>query len=144
MKNKKLYYFLSYTWGLPMNLIGIIVEIFLKIIFKIRKKPLKYKKYGPCRVYEIGKTRWGGLDLGHVTLTNPDPSIHTLNHEFGHTLQNIVFGPFFIFIVWLPSAIRYNVRNIQKKFGKQLPPYDSIWFEGSATRLGDKYIDYYK
>ena len=45
------------------------------------------------------------------------------------------------FIVCIPSAIRYWYRNIKVSFGKDLQPYDSIWFEGQATTLGLKYIE---
>ena len=47
------------------------------------------------------------------------------------------------FLVSIPSAMRYWYREYlvrkKKKLHSELPPYDSIWFEGWATKLGDKY-----
>lgn len=35
-------------------------------------------------------------------------SIESVNaHEFGHTFQNCLLGPLMLFVVSLPSAIRY-------------------------------------
>jgi hypothetical protein len=52
-----------------------------------------------------------------------------------------VFGPLFIPLVAIPSATRYWYRRrLRKAYGepilKKLPSYDSVWFEGQATRLG--------
>jgi hypothetical protein len=32
---------------------------------------------------------------------------HCVEHECGHTFQNAIFGPFAIFLVFIPSFIRY-------------------------------------
>jgi hypothetical protein len=137
--NKTIYYILSYTWGLPLNLIGLLVEVFLKIF------GFEYENYGPCRAYKIGNN-WGGFELGHVIIVNNNPSEHILNHEFGHSIQNAILGPFYLIVIWIPSMIRYQYRRLQKRIdkNKELPPYDSIWFEGSATELGYKYIEYFE
>ena len=45
--------------------------------------------------------------------------------------------------ITLASAVRYWYREylvqVKGKFYHELPDYDSIWFEGSATELGEKY-----
>ena len=115
-----------------MTIIGLLTAGVLMIM---KKTPIP-NQYG--WYFEIGKDNWGGLDLGMESLVNKNPSEHILNHEFGHAIQNCYFGPLFLFI-WIASAIRYQIRKIQQKKGKQLPPYDSIWFEGQATRLGTEY-----
>jgi hypothetical protein len=63
-------------------------------------------------------------------------------HECGHGLQNIMFGPLFIFIIFIPSCIRYWYRELRYERKGIMPPtsYDSIWFEGWATELGKKYV----
>lgn len=64
-------------------------------------------------------------------------------HELGHTYQNCVLGPFFIFLVAIPSACRYWYKVIAQKHGKKFEStwYDSIWFEGSATEIGTYIVD---
>jgi hypothetical protein len=135
MKNKYLYYFLSFTWGLPMVLVGGIVALVMLIT---GHKP--HKNGGGIR-FEVGKN-WGGVSLGLVILTNENPSQHIKNHEFGHTFQNCWWGPLDAFVIEIPSAIRYWYRELKYYRRGLRPPteYDAIWFEGQATSLGTKYM----
>ncbi len=61
-------------------------------------------------------------------------------HEFGHTVQNCLFGPLFPFLVAIPSATRYWLREIFPN--KEWGPYDGAWFEDAATQCGDYIIKY--
>lgn len=136
MKDKKSYYILNLTWGLPMTLIGLIVATMLLIS---GKRP---HRHGGCFYFNVGKN-WGGCNLGLIFLTDESDRESTKNHEFGHSLQNTIFGPFMIVLVAIPSAIRYWYREL-KFYRKGLKPttaYDDIWFEGQATRLGNEYIN---
>ena len=132
VNNKKLFYTLQFTWGLLMNIIGLLVFAVL-IIFK-KKKPKKFHNH-----YYIPMDGNWGLEMGLFFLCDKDESTYILRHEAGHGLQNIIFGPFTIFI-WLASIIRFNYRELRVKLGlKNNTDYDSIWFEGQATELGYKY-----
>lgn len=131
--NKHQFWFLSCAWGIIMTLIGAIVTLILMIFgFKPKKNIYGW--------YTVIGGDWGGLDLGPFCLVGEDPTDHLLCHEFGHAIQNCALGPFMIFIS-IASAIRYWYREFQVQvLGKSysdLPDYDSIWFEGSATRLGN-------
>lgn len=137
-----LYWCLSCTWGIIMTLVGVVVlPISLMLGGKLRRN-------GFGIIVEIGGNR-GGVSLGPIALCGNYSSTseswfeHTRKHEFGHSLQNCVFGPFFIFLVAIPSACRYWYQNIQLKRGKKFDStwYDSIWFEGTATSFGTKFID---
>lgn len=121
---KFLFYTLSLTWGLPLTIIGAII---FSILIILGKKP---KKWDYCYYINIGKS-WGGLELGLFFIVDENDSIHTKKHEQGHGIQNCYFGPFMIFIVFIPSAMRYWYREIIKKINpnKALSEYDSIWFE---------------
>ena len=138
--NKFLFYFLSFTWGLPMTLIGCVVAAALLVV------GYKPKKCGWCWYFEIGED-WGGVELGVVFLTNKNPSEHIKSHEHGHGLQNCVFGFLMPFIVCIPSATRYWYREYLVRSGKkkysELPDYDSVWYEGQATTLGTEFITWY-
>ena len=141
MKNKFLYNFLSFTWGIVMTTIGGIVALILLIC---GKKP---KRHGGSIFFVVGKD-WGGVDLGRVFVCSKDSEDcdELKNHEFGHSFQNAWWGPLFPFVVAIPSAIRYWYRELKYYKKGKYPPtdYDSIWFEGQATALGNKYIEYYK
>lgn len=131
---KALYYILNIIWGFPMTFIGAVVAAALIVT---KHKP---RIYGGCVYFTVGNN-WGGLELGLFFLCDNSNSTHTKNHEFGHSIQNAVFGIFMPFIVCIPSAIRYWWRRLRR--GKALPPYDSVWFEGQASALGEKYISFW-
>lgn len=134
---KTLYYLLSFTWGIIMTAIGFLVGGVLTLFGH------RAIKEGPCWCFIVGDN-WGGVSLGPVMLMSPAnyAAGRTVGHEFGHSLQNCVWGPLFPFVVAIPSAARYWAREFQRNKGT--PPttdYDAIWFEGQATEWGDKYFD---
>ena len=132
---KILYWIVSLTWGGLMTFIGFIIAL---VLLATGHKPYKF---GYTFYFKVGKS-WGGLELGGLFITDSNPSLHTLCHEHGHGLQNLWWGPLFPFVIGIPSAIRYWYREIKYyRKGKQPPTtYDSIWFEGQASRLGEKYF----
>ena len=134
--SKKIYWALSLTWGLPMTLLGLTIAI---VLLCCRKKPYRHM-YG--YVFTVGEN-WGGLNMGPITLVDKYAGPRTLNHEFGHSIQNCYLGPLMPFLVAIPSAVRYwyrewLIRSGRKK-ARELPSYDSVWFEGTATSIGNKY-----
>jgi hypothetical protein len=132
--NKKLFYTLSFTWGIIMTFVGVVAALCLVVT---GHKP---KKHGWCYYFEVGNG-WGGVNLGIVFITASNPSEHTKNHEHGHALQNCLWGPLMPFVVSLPSATRYWKRYFQQKQGVKLEPYDSVWYEGQATAWGTALIN---
>lgn len=149
VKHKALYYILAHTWGLLMTLIGYLITLVLLIVNLIlklcEKEPLPLNKHYWVYYFNIGKS-WGGMEMGTMFLTDRNDHSSTKKHEFGHTFQNCLLGPLFPFLVAIPSATRYWIQEIRWRKGKGSlnKPYDSIWFEGSATDLGtiaQNYID---
>lgn len=131
---RKVFYTLSLTWGLPLSLCGAVVSLFL---IATGHRP---RRWGGCWYFNLGKNAWGGLNLGMFFFTDPVDSPNTKNHEFGHAIQNCYLGPFMIPLV-LCSVARYHDRNRRQKRGETLPPYDSWWFEGWATKCGCESIN---
>jgi hypothetical protein len=136
--SKTQFFLLSFTWGLPMTLIGLIVALILIIMgYKPQRNYYGY-------VFKVG-TGWGGISLGPFSIVNNYPTSRTLRHEFGHSVQNCYFGLFMPLFVAIPSCIRYWWRNylifVKHYSFDSLPPYDSIWFEGQATKIGNWYWD---
>lgn len=111
--NKPLYYILNCTWGCIMTLIGSIVALALLCV---GKKP---QRHAGSIYFNVGKS-WGGVELGCFFLTDSNNSTHTKNHEFGHSLQNCLWGPLFPAIVCIPSAIRYWLREFKTQQGKYI------------------------
>lgn len=183
-----LFLFLSFTWGIIQSIIGSAVTLAL-LITGHKPKMFRY-----CWCFEVG-TNWGGCSLGPCILVCKNSSTNTLNHEFGHSIQNILLGPLFLILIAIPSSLRYQYRkayfsgnrdifeavlvsaitlltfiNITALFYIHLvyliistavciyfftliywtvyvegikykrnnyPNYDSIWFEGWATSIGN-------
>ena len=159
MKTKKLlfgimFWTLSLTWGIIMTAIGLIATLCLNLIkfagevagYKLK---IKTHRNGCSFITEVGGN-WGGLELGAFALcgnyseTSPEWFDHTRKHEFGHAIQHLYLGPLFIFIVAIPSASRYWYQRIMIAKGKSFPEdwYDSIWFEGDATKTGAKFVEW--
>ena len=127
-----LYYILNYTWGIITTIFGWLIYGFVFIF--MHKAIVDKGKFGPSHFLQLFNN-WGGLELGVNFLvadnTGDSWTLHTKQHELGHTFQNAIWGPFAIFISFIPSVIRYWVGY--KK------PYDAAWFEGSATTVGEMY-----
>lgn len=137
-----LYWIISLTWGLLMTFIGLLVTGIVIIFF--HGKP---HRNGWTYIVEVGD-HWGGLELGAVALCGRYSDAAPLyfdevrKHEFGHSLQNLIWGPLFPFVIGIPSAIRYWYREYLYRHGKKpKTKYDDIWFEGQATRWGTKVMD---
>lgn len=130
-----LFYIASFTWGIIMSLIGGIVILISLLCHRV--------KVWHGRAYAIWGKGWGGLELGCFAVCAEDcQTEHLLAHECGHGLQNAILGPFMPFLVCIPSAIRYWYRELRFNRKGLTPPtsYDSIWFEGWATKWGYRFV----
>lgn len=124
-------FILNHTWGLLMTLVGYLVSLVLIIT---KHKP--NREHG-CLIFEVGSSHWGGITLGTTILVCKYED-DIVNHEKGHVIQNALMGPLFLFVVGLPSLARATCRTINYNRGKpSKTDYDSIWFEGTATLLGN-------
>lgn len=126
-----LFWLLSCTWGIVTTAIGALIS--LTLLLTLHRPHI----FGWCICFEAG-SHWGGCSFGPFFLTQHGASDRLKCHEHGHSLQNCAFGPLMPFLVNLPSTLRYHYRNIQSRLHpkKKLPPYDAIWFEAQATKLG--------
>lgn len=132
---RTLFYIVSFTWGLPMTLVGLVV-----ILFSL---PFKKVHIYHGRLYAAWGNGWGGVELGCFFVCSKDCQYDSIMlHECGHGIQNCIWGPLMLFVVCIPSAFRYWYREFKYHRKGLTPPtkYDDIWFEGQATRWGKKYI----
>ena len=140
-----LYWLWSLTWNGINSLLGFFVTLYA-IIFK--KGEIHKNGYG--LITEFGGN-WGGLSLGCFQFCGKysDHPVFAYyydevrSHEFGHSLQGLIWGPLGIFAINIPSMIRYHYYMNRVKKGYSFPEgwYNSAWFEGQATRWGTKAID---
>lgn len=135
LKHKWLFWLIELTWGLPMNIIGAIGYLACRC-----KLGIRHGRFGNDFYIVIGHN-WGGCSLGCFFFTSEEDFDYCKQHEHGHSIQNLWWGFLFPFVIGIPSGIRYQYFNWRAKHGKPNKPYDSIWFEGQATRLGKECID---
>lgn len=135
LKHRWLYYFMACTWGVIMTILGCLITIILAIVKIFIPKKVIFERYYWIYSITVGPEWWGGCEMGLMFLRDHNSSVNYINpHEFGHTFQNCLLGPLFPFMVAIPSAIRYWLREILPK--KIWAPYDSAWFEDAATQCG--------
>ena len=133
-KSEWLYYFIQFSWGLLANLLGGIIAIVLVCI--------GFRPYWYGRNFGFALPINSGMGLGIFLFGPENASTHLKNHEHGHSIQNLYFGPFFLGMVAIPSVTRFWVRELRIKKGEKLKTkYDDIWFEGQASKTGDKFMN---
>lgn len=130
-----MYYFIHFTWGLLLNLIGLPTFLFCKYILGYQS--VRYRKSFEIIIPKISS----GLSLGIFLFIGEDAQ-SLQPHEYGHTIQNLIWGPLKPFVISIPSCARfwyreYLVQYKNKKYS-DLPDYDAIWFEGQATNFGNR------
>lgn len=140
-KKKYLYYLIQFTWGLDMNILGFIGFLFCRFILGWETS----KYYKNIIISPKNKTIYSGLSLGIFLFMDKNATESLKQHEYGHSIQNLIFGEFFLLFIGIPSLIRscyYNfIINKLKLYTKEKYNYYSIWFERDASVLGERVID---
>lgn len=138
VKHNFVFYLLSFTYGALMSIIGFLILL----PFLPAKRVGCYKG----RLYGVFPKSFGsgwGFEMGCFYFVSEDckENLKLQRHELGHGLQNILLGPLMPILVSIPSVIRFWYRENLVKRGKPLKTaYDDAWFEGWATRWGEKYF----
>ena len=132
-----LFYFVQWTWAFPQNFVGLVLLPLL---------PGKRIRYHGAIITVYRKTRLmdnrSGFSLGMFIYIPEGWSDHEKEHlsvhEFGHSIQSLMFGPLYLFVVGIPSMIwcakyfknysKYQERGI--KYTDRFP-------ENSADKLGE-------
>ena len=138
-----LYYTLQWTWGILQNLIGLTMWLVLRIFGKDQRR-------GRFRYASV--TGWpnrGSMGMGMFIfasrqlelrdLQDEQPGTyeeHILSHEYGHTVQSAILGPFYLFIIGIPSILWCNFPPAAKRWRSGKKDYESFYPEKWATRLG--------
>lgn len=107
------FWVLSFTWGAIMSVLGLLVTVAL---IMIGKQPKTFHHYV---ITEVGDG-WGGFSMGPFIITSENPSQYTKQHEAGHGIQNIIWGPLMPFVISIPSAIRYWFREQSTQKGRYI------------------------
>ena len=140
---KHVYTAAQWTWGLPQTLIG-------AALFLAHRKD-EHFDYNGARA-----TVWdrdAGVSLGKFIFVPKksrgskaasakhaeelaDPFL--LGHEYGHTLQSLLLGPFYLILIGAPSMLWNRLPYFSRKRKQSGKSYYSAPFEKSANYLASK------
>ena len=128
---KTLFYILQFTWGLPVNLAGLLVFL---CCGRFRHETF----HNSIVTYLPGNC--GGLSLGiFIFISSQRADAASLcAHEYGHTVQCLFLGPLYWLIVAIPSFAWYHFFAGFRE--KHRIPYDWLYCERWATAWGQKWI----
>ena len=127
-----LFYFIQFTWGLTVNLVGLLVFLCCRTWFS----SIRFRN---SIVTCLPGTR-GGLSLGifiFLSIPNAAENIGLCSHEYGHTVQCLFLGPLYWIVVAVPSVVWCNLFGGYRK--RRHLPYDFLYCERWATAWGKKW-----
>lgn len=137
-----LYIIIQCTWGIIQSSIGFVI-----FLFNLKKHHFYY--------HGAVVTNWNllsSISLGlFIFITNKQPKDkrkqnkipdkemlrRLLVHEYGHTIQSLIFGPFYLILIGIPSTLWGFLPSCQKKRNHGISYFDFIT-EKSANYLGEK------
>lgn len=142
-----LYRLIQWTWGIPQNIIGLL--IFLCCTDR------KYQSYHGALVSNWNREAMCAgcgmfIFMGKSTSFDTKKAIseqksvqRLLIHEYGHTIQSLILGPLFLFVITIPSALWALLPFFKNRRMQRGTSYYSAFTERWADALGS-YIFYHK
>lgn len=123
---------LQWTWGLPQTLIG-------AVLYAAHKNDDHFDYRG------ARATAWNkdtGISLGKFIFVprraGQDAGKFLLEHEYGHSLQSLILGPFYLLLVGAPSILWNRHPYFRRKRKRSGKSYYSAPFEKTANILASK------
>lgn len=99
MKRYK-YWIVQCTWGILQTFIGAL--IFMCLLNRMKNCSCHRRAI----VVNIDNVKFkGGLSLGLFVFAFNDETESTRLHEEGHSIQSMILGPLYLFVIGLPSLI---------------------------------------
>lgn len=131
------YWLWQLSWGFCQSLLGLL--LFLK------------NRHCPHAFYHGAVlTKWhglGGVSLGpfifaadenNPKLRDKSRAERMCAHEFAHTVQSLLLGPAYLFVIGLPSFLWCNLPYFRKlRLEKQIP-YGAFYTEKWADHIAEK------
>ncbi len=123
---------LLFIWQLPQIILGHILLMFYK------KSMTDSQRTSLATIYFSSSIR-GGISLGNVVIVNKKyrREKKLIIHELGHCIQSRYLGPFYLFIVGMPSLAR---SMLWRFFKLEENSYFNSYPEKWADVLGKKYF----
>jgi hypothetical protein len=101
--------------------------------------PKSVEPYKGCKVYRV-KQKYVGMSLGRYIFVSTHYKTPTVMHEYGHSVQSLWLGPFYILLIGIPSFLFCYVRDRlfhnSWSMAKRIEWYYKQPTERSADKLG--------
>lgn len=131
---KALFYIINFTWCIAQNILGALLLI-------------KYRKCERARFFNhiivYHNSHWGGVSLGMFVFINGKREEEWIKavkvHETGHSLQSLILGPLYLFIIGIPSFVWCNAKRYKELRAKTGRSYYDFYCERWANKLGERY-----
>lgn len=132
---------LQWTWGIIQNIVGMLIFIFLqKNSFKFFFGAIVINYKGSEKLKKIGCFAIG-MFIFINEIKNEEKYQKILTHEYGHTIQSVIYGPLYFPLVGFFSikwANKYWLNRTQ--FNKNGIYYTSKFPEKQANFFGEKIL----
>lgn len=135
--NYILYTFLQLTWGICHNLLGMLLWLILTVVNPKRKR--EYYHGAILTHWKFSFSMGLGMFIfyGHEG-TEEEKEVKV--HEYGHTIQSIILGPFFLFVIGIPSVVWAFTPAFVRMRKKGKIKYTDFYPEHWANTLGEKIL----
>jgi len=136
------------VWGLPQTFLGFLVFLLCA--------GCPHERF--CNAV---LTRWkakSSLSLGLFLFVTDNPLYHyggrrtkeaeeemfrkIAVHEYGHTIQSLIWGPFYLLTVGLPSIVWAWFTPFVRRRARERISYYAVYPENQANRLGERFTGF--
>ena len=123
---------LLYLWQLPQNLLGLLLVTIYGWVIPIEWMGEGFRRIPPSLIFLNERIR-GGISLGRYIIMNGRLylDVRRAQHERGHSIQSMILGPLYLFVIGLPSILWAAWWNSGRKVS-----YYWFYTERWADRLG--------
>ena len=133
MSVKRVFYvLLQWTWGFAQTFAG-----FLVFLAFLRCPHFFYQG----AVVTIWPIKSGSMSVGGFLFLHPGwqpGNQRLLAHEYGHTIQSLLLGPLYLFVIGLPSFLWALPFASHYRAGRKIP-YSALYTEKWADRNGARF-----
>lgn len=128
------YIFLQCTWGIFQTIFG--------FVYFIISLPYPHEFYHGC--IKTLRPKIGGVSLGLFIFVgenqNQDMIRKTAVHEYGHTIQSLILGPFYLLIIGIVSATWCSLPYFINMRKEKNISYNACFTESQANYFGEKFL----
>lgn len=110
------------TWGILQTIVGAVMYLIILAMGGERK----HEGHTLILLYDDD---WGAVTIGPFCIASSSSSETTYKHEHGHSIQSLILGPLWFFVIGIPSIIHAWLWD---KSGSYYDFYTEKW----ADKLG--------